>query len=363
MLPTEPQWEYACRAGATSRFYNGDDDADAEKIAWYKANAGAGTKPVGQLAANAWGIYDMSGNVYEWCRDTYGPYNPGGPVVGAMDKQRTVLRGGSWFRPIADVRSAARYRNTPASRNADNGFRIIATIAALPPVERGANDPPPPVDPRPVPPPQEGEGHGWPTATPPPAAPNVEYGSQPSQPITHGVQASGPGVLAFLPCAIVLVVVAVLVMVIVKFVRASQRPYGQSFATSAPPPLPSSGPFRIGDDGFWLDTSGFMSGQIIQYVYDTPQGRVTQQVAVEPSPRGQFIYTGVRPMNLMLAGGLGGGNAYNTGLAAGALQQMMMQQEAERQREEERRRRNRRSSYRSDDYDSDASSSDFPSAY
>ena len=137
MLPSEAQWEYACRAGSETRYYNGEKDSDAEEIAWFKKNAEGATHPVGAKKPNEFGLFDMCGGVYQWCRDQYQPYKeePGteaavdDPVVEKSDdKIRRVLRGGSFLKDARNCRSASRYRNDPRSRNADNGFRIVVEL-------------------------------------------------------------------------------------------------------------------------------------------------------------------------------------------------------------------------------------------
>lgn len=156
-LPTEAQWEYACRAGTKSATYAGNltlrgvrDAPELDAIAWYGGNSGkdfeldngydssgwrekqyahtqAGSRLVGEKRPNAWGLYDMLGNVWEWCSDWYAAYaaatavkNPIGPDEGA-DR---VVRGGSWFDVARYVRAACRGGLGPGHRNGDVGFRF-----------------------------------------------------------------------------------------------------------------------------------------------------------------------------------------------------------------------------------------------
>ncbi len=135
-LPTEAQWEYACRAGTKTQYYSGAGDADLDAIGWYAGNSNKSAQPVGKKKPNAWGLYDMSGNVFEWCRDWYGPYDgeatdPLQARSNLIEKQppRRVLRGGSWIKAAHYCRSASRWRSSAASRNADNGMRVMFEVA------------------------------------------------------------------------------------------------------------------------------------------------------------------------------------------------------------------------------------------
>jgi formylglycine-generating enzyme required for sulfatase activity len=126
-LPSEAEWEYACRAGTTTAFNNGSsDDATVGTIAWYSSNSGGQTRAVGGRAANALGLHDMAGNVFEWVNDRYAVYssgaqtNPLGPVSGSS----RVFRGGSWENNTDYVRSSARYGFAPGITDFTIGFRV-----------------------------------------------------------------------------------------------------------------------------------------------------------------------------------------------------------------------------------------------
>lgn len=128
-LPTEAEWEYAARAGHTTRFSFGDDSARLRLFAWYRVSSGGKTHAVGSKKPNAWGLYDMHGNVWERCQDWYGAYpegaatDPTGPPSGTY----RVLRGGSWFRVHRSVRSANRYPYSPRVTSNQIGFRLLRT--------------------------------------------------------------------------------------------------------------------------------------------------------------------------------------------------------------------------------------------
>jgi len=126
-LPTEAEWEYACRAGTTTAYSFGDSESELGAYAWYKKNSGGTTHPVGGKKPNGWGLYDMHGNVYEWCQDWYGSY-PSGSVTdptGAASGSDRVFRGGSWFSFSVNYRSAFRYGHTPDNRHFNHGFRVL----------------------------------------------------------------------------------------------------------------------------------------------------------------------------------------------------------------------------------------------
>lgn len=134
-LPTEAQWEYACRAGTTTRWYCGDDEAGLLDVAWFIKNAGDSTHPVAEKQPNAWGLYDMYGNVWQWCRDLsrLEPYSdaaaddPTGPSLG-IDR---VMHGAAWNCQAWSCRSAYRHAFTPVQRG-NNGFRVTCEIDASP---------------------------------------------------------------------------------------------------------------------------------------------------------------------------------------------------------------------------------------
>jgi len=128
-LPTEAEWEYACRAGATSRYGFGDDPAALGGYAWYAGNSNGQRQPVASRRANAWGLYDMHGNVWEWCWDGYGSYsakparNPHGPLKWRAGGR--VVRGGSFIYSPEALRSARRGVDEPAVMDSFVGFRCV----------------------------------------------------------------------------------------------------------------------------------------------------------------------------------------------------------------------------------------------
>jgi formylglycine-generating enzyme required for sulfatase activity len=129
-LPTEGEWEYACRAGSTTEYCFGDDEERLGDYAWCGGNSGSETHEVGQKKPNAWGLCDMHGNVWEWCQDWLGDY-PEGPQTdptGPASAQCRLLRGGSWGYDAYLCRCAYRFSDAPDSDVLDYGVRVARSL-------------------------------------------------------------------------------------------------------------------------------------------------------------------------------------------------------------------------------------------
>ncbi|WP_051946758.1 SUMF1/EgtB/PvdO family nonheme iron enzyme [Verrucomicrobium sp. BvORR106] len=332
-LPTEAQWEYACRAGTTTAWHNLGDEAASNSIAWHKKNAGNQTHPATSSSVNPWGLH-IGGNVAEWCLDWYGPYESG-PLTDPVqtnqnlsDKPRRVLRGGAWSRDPKNTRSAARYRADARSRNADIGFRVLCSVAE--------------VIPPPAPKPTTN------TSSTGGLLPRMEGGSEPSvgrptvpvsttqpapSPTSSDAQAHGTtptetkgGPIDFLVGLMCLfcpvIVVGLVIWLVVRAVKsknqsatpsASSSRGGQSAGAALADALqqPSgSGSgraprIRLVEDGFWILVD-IARGSTVRYVYRPHGGMdVSGQVQYQPGPEGQYIYTGAKPENVRVteAGG------------------------------------------------------------
>ena len=138
-LPTEAEWEYAARAGTTTRFFWGDGTDKLKHYAWYQENSGGRTRAVGGKHPSPWGLHDVYGNVWEWCHDDYQPdyyaqspaKNPTGPETG----EQRVLRGGSWDTPMEKIGATHRHSEDPGYYDICfgydiYGFRIVRSAAA-----------------------------------------------------------------------------------------------------------------------------------------------------------------------------------------------------------------------------------------
>jgi serine/threonine-protein kinase len=128
-LPTEAEWEYACRAGSQTPYYF-ESAAELPKHAWYSPTANARTHPVGKCEPNPWGLYDMYGNVWEWCSDYYAPYTPADAIdpTGVATGTMHVFRGGAWNDVASDMRSAHRWHFGVGSAQFNIGFRVVCEV-------------------------------------------------------------------------------------------------------------------------------------------------------------------------------------------------------------------------------------------
>ena len=128
-LPTEAEWEYACRARTSSRFCTGNEDNAPDSVGWYADNSSTVPHTVGQKNPNNWGVYDMHGNVWEWCQDRYGKYSTNiTDANGEPASRRTrISRGGSWQDWAQQCRSSTRSECLPESSDGGMGFRVVAS--------------------------------------------------------------------------------------------------------------------------------------------------------------------------------------------------------------------------------------------
>ena len=136
-LPTEAEWEYACRAEKTTEFSFGNDGSKLDEYAWYEVNSEEATHKVATKKPNPWGMYDMHGNIWEWVEDDWHYWYDGSPVGGQawVDKPRgsqRVIRGGSWESNAYDCRSAPRFGEKPGNRSFSLGFRLAKSVALGP---------------------------------------------------------------------------------------------------------------------------------------------------------------------------------------------------------------------------------------
>ena len=132
-LPTEAEWEYACRSGKTIEFSFGDDGSKLDEFAWYEGNSKEATHKVATKKPNPWGLYDMHGNIWEWVEDDWHYWYDGSPVGGQawVDKPRDshrVIRGGSWESDDFDCRSASRFGEKSGNRSFSLGFRLAKFV-------------------------------------------------------------------------------------------------------------------------------------------------------------------------------------------------------------------------------------------
>jgi formylglycine-generating enzyme len=292
-LPSEAEWEFAARGGTTTPWYGGE--VENGTIGWFKSNAGNGTRPVGQKKANPLGLFDMSGNVFEWCRDIHGPYREG-PVVDpevttntGAEPDRRVLRGGSWLRDVKRARSGARHRNAPGSRNADNGFRVVVTNEE--PVGAGATATPAEFAPATPLGTSGGGAASSGSGSSAPSGPLADGEPLRLDPIAHAPEAVSWGVLLASPLAAASAVVAWMLL-------RKKRPSGVR-PKPAPRPRSVAGvSTRVGEDGFFVRAAGAPAGSRARYEHIVNGSPVIDVVPLAGDET--FVYTGAPPIGIRI---------------------------------------------------------------
>lgn len=287
-LPTEAQWEYACRAGTSTPWHGGGADA-SDLVAWHKANAGDGTRPANSKQPNPWGLI-IGGNVGEWCLDWYAPYDVSASVDprqdnrNLSDKPRHVLRGGSWLREAKNTRSAARYRVDPRSRNADIGFRIVCLTSVIVPVVEAPLE-------APIPPPSRMDPVRRESPTLPPGNP-IPVPVQTVRQVDHPIS----GLL----CLIIPVGLVGLFIWLATRLGNTASPFVSNSPPVLPRPIPTQAIRKVAD-GFWINSS-LETGTPIHLRYAVNGETIEQTLIYQPGPEGQFVYTGTMPDKVTVSG-------------------------------------------------------------
>jgi formylglycine-generating enzyme required for sulfatase activity len=283
-LPTEAEFERAARAGTTTAWYSGSAEADALAIGWFKANAqGGGTRAAGTKKPNTFGLFDMSGNVYQWCSDVYAPYsagpatNPEGASPPAGEPLRRVLRGGSWLKEPKRGRSAARYRNTPGSRNADNGFRVVSDAGV--PVE---------------------------ALSPIPLESSAPGGPRPKSSGTTGIV--GGLFVLFVIFGVGAGIILVIALLLARGLRnkpaaaaATPGAWGARAHGQGGGPRTWTISARPVTDGFWIRAPGFVAGTRVRYACVVRGAKITHEAPLTGAPQ-TFVYTGGPPTAIEILG-------------------------------------------------------------
>lgn len=318
VLPTEAQWEFAARGNGSA----GE--------AWTAANSPGGTQPAGRNKANGYGLHDMLGNAWEWCEDWFAPYQPAPAIdpvqtnANLSDKLRRVLRGGAFSRPVADAGVARRYRNDPGSRNADNGFRVVAL-----------DTPVVPAAPKPAAPPVNLEQPARPAQAAaevpgrisPVAPAQVHYDHEPAAPESSG--GGGWMIYAFLAAG------ALVVWKLIRKVLGGMTAQPLRMPDPSPaaaPDVPAGGGFsvRVVKDGFWIRGS-VAPGTRLQARWTGSTGTHSRTIDYRPGRDGQFVFTSDQPSNVAVsvAGDDSGGGSSMDARTMGNFGGMMMNNDPE----------------------------------
>jgi formylglycine-generating enzyme required for sulfatase activity len=283
-LPTEAEWEHACRAGTSTPWYGGYSQEDARALGWFGTVGEMGTHPVREKRPNGLQLHDLVGHVWQWTADWYGPYGPGPkvdpvasatPTLAAGEEARRVLRGGSFRTPFVTGRCAARGRATPGTRNADVGFRVVVEADEA----------------------AQGSGAG---AAPAPSNGAGATSRPSSSSSSSSSSASGSGsVRAFSVVGGVLAAIAGTITILVLAARGRGRGRGRADGCGGGEKIDGVRAVAA-EDGLRIFAPPSAAGARAVVRFRANGQTREQVVTLEPSVKGQFVYTGARPEEIVV---------------------------------------------------------------